>query len=175
MPPTLPGHNPTWKAQQSSQQGRTSPSGSPRRSVTSQRDRTDEIQPAAGLGRLESAPPCGRISHRRYVCFVSSFRIHVVDQLGASPRLQSSLPDPPDTVRLNRIPPVPALSLYVASAAGAIVILVPVFGPAFTVSAPLVILDAWARVELGDHTPAQVVVGAVVGAAVATCIFQLLR
>jgi len=67
------------------------------------------------------------------------------------------------------------MSIHVASVAGAIVILVLVFGQAFAVLAPLVILVAWARVELCDHTPSQVTVGAVIGAAVAASVFQLLR
>jgi membrane-associated phospholipid phosphatase len=67
------------------------------------------------------------------------------------------------------------MSIHVASVAGAIVILMLVFGPPFAVLAPVVALVGWARVELGDHTPSQVAVGAVIGAAVAASIFQVLR
>jgi membrane-associated phospholipid phosphatase len=67
------------------------------------------------------------------------------------------------------------LSIHVASVAGAIVILVLVFGPPYLLLTPVVALVGWTRVELGDHTPSQVTVGAVIGAAVAASVFQLLR
>ena len=67
------------------------------------------------------------------------------------------------------------MSIHVASVAGAIVILVLVFGPAFALLVPLLALVGWARVELSDHTPAQVVTGAIIGAAVAGLIFTWLR
>jgi len=67
------------------------------------------------------------------------------------------------------------MSIHVASVAGAIVILVLVFGPPFAVLAPVVVLVGWARVELSDHTPAQVTAGAAIGAAVAGLIFTWLR
>lgn len=67
------------------------------------------------------------------------------------------------------------ISIHVAVAAGAIVILVLVFGPQFLAAAPLVALVGWARVEVGDHTPMQVVAGAVLGATVAAVVFTLLR
>jgi hypothetical protein len=41
--------------------------------------------------------------------------------------------------------------------------------------ARLVALSGWARVEVGDHTLAQVLAGAVVGAMVAGVAFPLLR
>ncbi len=55
------------------------------------------------------------------------------------------------------------------------VVLAPVFGPALLGLAPLVALSAWARVELEDHTLAQVVAGAAVGAAIAGVVFSALR
>jgi membrane-associated phospholipid phosphatase len=67
------------------------------------------------------------------------------------------------------------LSIHVAVVAGTVAVLTIVFGPGFLWLLPLVALVAWSRVALGDHTPAQVVVGAVVGAAVATAAFSLLR
>jgi membrane-associated phospholipid phosphatase len=67
------------------------------------------------------------------------------------------------------------LSIHVASVAGAVVILVLVFGPPLVVLAPVVALVAWARVELGDHTPAQVTAGAAIGILVAGSVFTLLR
>jgi hypothetical protein len=67
------------------------------------------------------------------------------------------------------------ISVHVAVAAGAVVVLALVFGPALLALAPLVALCAWARVAVRDHTHAQVVVGAIVGAAVAGVAFPLLR
>lgn len=67
------------------------------------------------------------------------------------------------------------MSIHVASVAGAIVILVLVFGPGVLALAPVVVLVGWARVELHDHTPSQVAAGAVIGALVAGIVFELLR
>lgn len=67
------------------------------------------------------------------------------------------------------------ISVHVAVVSGAVVILVLVFGPALLALAPLVALVAWARVEIGDHSPAQTVAGAGLGAAVAALVFSLLR
>ncbi len=67
------------------------------------------------------------------------------------------------------------LSIHVASVAGAVVILVLVFGPPLVILVPVVALVGWARVELGDHTPGQVEAGAVIGALVAGAVFTLLR
>jgi len=67
------------------------------------------------------------------------------------------------------------ISVHVAVVAGAVVILVLVFGPLLLVLAPLVALVGWARVEVADHTPAQVIAGSGLGAAVAAVVFILLR
>jgi hypothetical protein len=67
------------------------------------------------------------------------------------------------------------ISLHTGVAAGAVVILVLVFGPTLLAFAPAVGLIGWARVEVGDHTPAQAAVGAGVGAIVAAAAFSLLR
>jgi membrane-associated phospholipid phosphatase len=67
------------------------------------------------------------------------------------------------------------ISIHVAVAAGAVAVLALVFGPVLLVLAPLVALAAWARVAVRDHTPAQVIAGAAVGAAVAGIAFPLLR
>lgn len=67
------------------------------------------------------------------------------------------------------------LSIHTASAAGAVVILALVLGPVWLTLFLLVSVIGWARVELGDHTPAQTAVGALVGAVVAGTIFTLLR
>lgn len=67
------------------------------------------------------------------------------------------------------------ISVHVAVVAGAVVILVLVFGPLLLVLAPLVALVAWARVVVRDHTRAQVIAGAVLGSAVAAVVFTLVR
>jgi membrane-associated phospholipid phosphatase len=67
------------------------------------------------------------------------------------------------------------ISIHVAVTAGALVILILVFGLALIALAPLVALVGWARVEIGDHTPTQVLVGTAVGAAIAAVVFSLLR
>jgi membrane-associated phospholipid phosphatase len=65
------------------------------------------------------------------------------------------------------------LSVHTAVVAGAVVVLAFVLGPILLLTAPAIALIAWARVELGDHTPAQVVVGGVLGAAVAFTTYPL--
>jgi membrane-associated phospholipid phosphatase len=67
------------------------------------------------------------------------------------------------------------LSLHAGVAAGSLVILVLEFGPPLLALLPVVALVGWARVEAGDHSPAQVAVGALLGAAVAAAVFSLLR
>ena len=62
-----------------------------------------------------------------------------------------------------------------AVVAGAVVILTLVFGPAALSLAPLVVLVGWARVTVQDHTPAQTLAGAALGALVAASVFSLLR
>lgn len=67
------------------------------------------------------------------------------------------------------------LSLHTAAASGTVAILVLTFGPPLLLALPVVALVAWSRIRLGDHTPAQTLVGAVLGGLVATTIFILLR
>ncbi len=67
------------------------------------------------------------------------------------------------------------ISIHVASVAGAVVILVLLFGLPLVALSPVVALVGWARVELGDHTPGQVAAGAIIGAMVAGTVFTLLR
>jgi membrane-associated phospholipid phosphatase len=67
------------------------------------------------------------------------------------------------------------VSVHTAVAAGAAVVLALVFGPALLAVWPLVGLIGWSRVQLGDHTPAQVLVGAALGAGVAATVFPLAR
>lgn len=67
------------------------------------------------------------------------------------------------------------ISIHTAVMAGTVAVLTLIFGPVLLALAPLVALCAWARVELGDHTPAQVTAGTIVGATVAAVAFSLLR
>ena len=55
------------------------------------------------------------------------------------------------------------ISMHTAVAAGAVVIAMT-YVPALWVLAALVAVIGWSRVQVGDHTPAQVVAGAVIGA-----------
>ena len=67
------------------------------------------------------------------------------------------------------------MSVHAAVAAGSCAILAIVFGPVLLVTVPVVALVCWSRVRLGDHSVAQVIVGAVVGAVVAASVFAALR
>jgi membrane-associated phospholipid phosphatase len=67
------------------------------------------------------------------------------------------------------------LSLHTAAASGTVAILALTFGPALILILPTVAAVAWSRVRLGDHTPAQTLAGAALGALVATTVFILLR
>jgi len=67
------------------------------------------------------------------------------------------------------------ISVHAAVTAGAVVIVVLVFGPLLLILAALVVLVCWSRLELGDHTAPQVVVGSAVGGVIAAVVFTLLR
>jgi membrane-associated phospholipid phosphatase len=66
------------------------------------------------------------------------------------------------------------ISVHAAIAAGAATVLTLVFGPALLAAWPLVALIAWSRVQVGDHTPAQVLAGVALGLVVNATIFPLL-
>ena len=66
------------------------------------------------------------------------------------------------------------VSVHAAVVAGAEAILVLDFGPWLLVFTPIVLLVAWARVQLGHHTIAQVAAGVALGAAVAIGVFTAL-
>jgi membrane-associated phospholipid phosphatase len=67
------------------------------------------------------------------------------------------------------------ISVHAAIAAGAATVLLLVFGPALLAVWPLVAVIAWSRVQVGDHTPAQVLAGIALGIVVNATIFPLLR
>jgi membrane-associated phospholipid phosphatase len=67
------------------------------------------------------------------------------------------------------------ISVHAAIAAGAATVLLLVFGPALLVVWPLVALIGWSRVQVGDHTPAQVLAGVTLGIVVNATVFPLLR
>lgn len=67
------------------------------------------------------------------------------------------------------------ISVHTAVAGGTVSVLVLTYGSAVALTAPLVALIGWSRVELRDHTPMQVLVGGIVGASVAAMVFTLAR
>lgn len=66
------------------------------------------------------------------------------------------------------------VSMHAAVCAGAAVVLVVTYGPVWWLSLLLVAGVAWSRVRVRDHTPAQVVVGSVLGAVVGGGLFAVL-
>ncbi|MGC5028386.1 phosphatase PAP2 family protein [Micromonospora sp. DT229] len=67
------------------------------------------------------------------------------------------------------------MSIHSAVAAGTLVVLVVTFGTWLLLATPLLGLVGWSRVRLGDHTPAQVLTGGLLGALVAAVVYALLR
>jgi hypothetical protein len=65
------------------------------------------------------------------------------------------------------------ISIHTACVAGSVCVLAILVHPAALAIAPLVVATAWARVTLGDHTVAQVIAGAAVGAATASSVLQI--
>jgi membrane-associated phospholipid phosphatase len=65
------------------------------------------------------------------------------------------------------------ISVHVAASAGILTVCTLLFGPAVLLLLPLVPLVAWSRVELGVHTPAQVIAGAALGATISGSAFVL--
>jgi membrane-associated phospholipid phosphatase len=57
------------------------------------------------------------------------------------------------------------ISIHAAAARGTVACLATLVSPWWLFLAPLVVLTGWARVEVHHHTKEQVVVGALVGAA----------
>jgi membrane-associated phospholipid phosphatase len=67
------------------------------------------------------------------------------------------------------------ISVHAAIAAGAATALPLVFGQALLAAWPLVAVIAWSRIQVGDHTPAQVLAGVALGIVVTATILPLLR
>ncbi|MFD6436287.1 phosphatase PAP2 family protein, partial [Streptomyces venezuelae] len=67
------------------------------------------------------------------------------------------------------------VSFHTAAACASLIILTTVQGAWFHAVLPLTALIGWSRVRLGAHTPAQGVVGAVLGGALGGVGFLLLR
>ncbi|MGW8378898.1 hypothetical protein [Streptomyces sp. ODS28] len=67
------------------------------------------------------------------------------------------------------------ISVHQAVSSGACAMLAVTYGPWALPCFALVALVGWSRIELRDHTPAQVVSGTLLGAVIATGTFVLLR
>ena len=67
------------------------------------------------------------------------------------------------------------VSVHAAVSSGSVLILTLTYGPWLLAGYALVAVVGWSRVELRDHTPAQVVVGTGLGALVAGMTFAALR
>ncbi len=65
------------------------------------------------------------------------------------------------------------VSIHAGVAAGIATIFVILFGPWMLLLAPFVLAVGWARITLGDHTTAQVIVGTVIGAFISGVAFSL--
>ncbi len=66
------------------------------------------------------------------------------------------------------------ISIHAGVAAGIVVVFLYLFGWWMLLLVPLAALVCWARVAVGDHTPAQVAAGAAVGAVVSGSTFALI-
>jgi membrane-associated phospholipid phosphatase len=66
------------------------------------------------------------------------------------------------------------ISIHCAVASGSATILSLMFGPPLTLTFGLVALTAWSRVELNDHTAAQVIAGSVLGAIAAVITYAII-
>jgi membrane-associated phospholipid phosphatase len=67
------------------------------------------------------------------------------------------------------------ISVHSAVSAGAVGMLALAYGPWMLAAFALVALVGWSRIALRDHTPAQVIAGAALGAGVAATVFAALR
>ncbi|WP_411107624.1 hypothetical protein [Streptomyces sp. cmx-4-9] len=76
---------------------------------------------------------------------------------------------------LLAVTPAWKISVHAAVASGSVALLAMTYGPWLLLASPLVAVVGWSRVELGDHTRAQVLAGAAMGGAVAAATFALVR
>jgi membrane-associated phospholipid phosphatase len=67
------------------------------------------------------------------------------------------------------------ISVHAAVSSGATAMLAMAYGPWMLAAYALVAIVGWSRTALKDHTPAQVLAGTILGAAVAAATFALLR
>lgn len=65
------------------------------------------------------------------------------------------------------------VSVHAAACAGTATVLALTLGPWWTLCGPLVVLTGWSRITLREHSPAQVIVGAVLASATALTTFAL--
>lgn len=75
---------------------------------------------------------------------------------------------------LAAITAVRKISIHCAVASGSATILSLLFGPPLTLTYVLAALTAWSRVELKDHTAAQVIAGSVLGAVAAVVTYAII-
>lgn len=66
------------------------------------------------------------------------------------------------------------ISVHLGVAAGILAVFAQIFGPVLLLLAPLLPALGWARVALRDHTPAQVIGGACIGAIIGGSSFALI-
>ncbi|MFC9815538.1 hypothetical protein ACFVJM_26080 [Streptomyces virginiae] len=76
---------------------------------------------------------------------------------------------------LLAVTPAWKISVHAGVSSGSVAMLAMTYGPWLLLVCPLVALVGWSRVRLRDHTPAQVLAGAALGAAAAAGTFALLR
>jgi membrane-associated phospholipid phosphatase len=67
------------------------------------------------------------------------------------------------------------ISIHCAVASGAVMILALIYRPWLLCGYVLVAITAWSRLELGDHTRAQVIAGTILGAVAAAVSYALIR
>jgi membrane-associated phospholipid phosphatase len=71
--------------------------------------------------------------------------------------------------------PLSRVSVHTAAVAGSSVLLHLLFGAVGIALLPIVALVGWSRLELGEHTPAQVLAGAFIGGVGASVAYGLVR
>jgi membrane-associated phospholipid phosphatase len=63
------------------------------------------------------------------------------------------------------------ISFHTSTLAGALIIMVSIYGPGLFITVPVMIAVGWARVAVRGHTLAQVLAGAALGIVVAGVVF----